>query len=77
MAHEAGVCYFDLKPANLLFKKEADRLVVKIIDFSLARVATSLKDQAARTQVRSGQSQFIQNVFGTFDYAAPEQSMPV
>jgi len=73
VAHEAGVCHFDLKPANLLFKKEADRLVVKIIDFGLARVATSLKEQAARTQVRSGQSQFIQNVFGTFDYAAPEQ----
>jgi len=31
----------ELKPANLLFKKEAD--------------------------LRSGQSQFIQNVFGTFD----------
>jgi formylglycine-generating enzyme required for sulfatase activity len=73
VAHQAGVCHFDLKPANLLFKKEADRLVVKIIDFGLARVATSLKEQAARTQVRSGQSQFIQNVFGTFDYAAPEQ----
>jgi len=73
VGHQAGVYHFDLKPANLLLKKEADSLVVKIIDFGLARMAKSLKEQAARSQVRSGQSQLIQEVFDTFDYAAPEQ----
>jgi len=73
VAHQAGVYHFDMKPANLLLKKEADSFVVKIIDFGLARVAKSLKEQAARSQVHSGQSKLIQEVFGTFDYAAPEQ----
>jgi len=73
VAHQAGVYHFNMKPTKLLLKKEADSLVVKIIDFGLARVATSLKEQAVRSQVRSGQSQLIQDVFGTFDYAAPEQ----
>ncbi|TGN99990.1 hypothetical protein PN36_25510, partial [Candidatus Thiomargarita nelsonii] len=73
LAHQAGVCHFDLKPANLLLKSENNRLVVKIIDFGLARVATSLKQEAAKTQVQSGKSLLVQNVFGTLDYAPPEQ----
>jgi len=73
LAHQAGVCHFDLKPANLLLKSVNNRLRVKIIDFGLARVATSLKQQAAKTQAHSGKSLLVQNVFGTLDYAPPEQ----
>jgi formylglycine-generating enzyme required for sulfatase activity/tetratricopeptide (TPR) repeat protein len=73
VAHDAGVFHLDLKPANLLFKPTEDGLMVKIIDFGLARVATSLKQQAALTQTRSQKTQFAQAVFGTLDYAPPEQ----
>jgi formylglycine-generating enzyme required for sulfatase activity/serine/threonine protein kinase len=73
VAHDAGVLHLDLKPANLLFKPTEAGLVVKIIDFGLARVATSLKQQAALTQVRSHKTQFALAVFGTLDYAPPEQ----
>jgi len=73
LAHQAGVYHLDLKPANLLFKSVNKRLKVKIIDFGLARVATSLKQQAAQTQGNSGKSLLVQNVFGTLDYAPPEQ----
>jgi formylglycine-generating enzyme required for sulfatase activity/serine/threonine protein kinase len=73
VAHDAGVLHLDLKPANLLFKSVEDGLVVKIIDFGLARVATSLKQQAALTQTRSHKTQFAQAVFGTLGYAPPEQ----
>jgi len=73
VAHDAGVFHLDLKPANLLFKPTEDGLMVKIIDFGLARVATSLKQQAALTQTRSHKTQFAQTVFGTLDYAPPEQ----
>ncbi len=73
VAHSAGICHLDLKPANLLFKPVEDELMVKIIDFGLARVATSLKQQAALTQTRSQKTQFAQAVFGTLDYAPPEQ----
>jgi formylglycine-generating enzyme required for sulfatase activity/tetratricopeptide (TPR) repeat protein len=73
LAHQAGVYHLDLKPANLLLKSVNNRLMVKIIDFGLARVATSLKQQAAKTKVHSGKSLLVQNVFGTLDYAPPEQ----
>jgi formylglycine-generating enzyme required for sulfatase activity len=45
---------------------------VKIIDFGLSRVATSLKHEAM-AKSRSGKSMFMQEVFGTLDYAPPEQ----
>jgi formylglycine-generating enzyme required for sulfatase activity len=74
MAHQAGVSHLDLKPANLLFQISSQgKILVKMIDFGLARVATSLKQQAALTSVRSGKSLLVQSVFGTLDYAPPEQ----
>ena len=72
-AHEQGIYHLDLKPANLLLKRDEDRLVVKIIDFGLARIAPSLRD---KTEQRSGTHQlsaFGQAIFGTWEYAPPEQ----
>jgi len=71
--HEQGIYHLDLKPANLLLKREPDRLVVKIIDFGLARIAPSLRD---KTEQRSGTrslTAFGQAIFGTWEYAPPEQ----
>ncbi|MDM8560861.1 SUMF1/EgtB/PvdO family nonheme iron enzyme [Candidatus Parabeggiatoa sp. HSG14] len=73
VAHKAGVYHLDLKPANLLLKKTDKQLTVKIIDFGLARVAVSLKKQAAETTQRSNKSLLAQSIFGTLDYAPPEQ----
>ena len=73
IAHKAGVYHLDLKPANLLLKQFEDKILLKIIDFGLAQVANSLKQQALLTQTRSGKSQFSQLIFGTLDYASPEQ----
>ena len=73
IAHKAGIYHLDLKPANLLLKPLEDKMLLKIIDFGLARVATSLKQQAMLTQTRSGKSQLSQAIFGTLDYASPEQ----
>ncbi len=72
-AHQKGIVHLDLKPANLLLKKtSADTVLVKIIDFGLARVTTSLREVAAK-QSRSGLTVFGQAVFGTIEYAPPEQ----
>jgi serine/threonine-protein kinase len=72
VAHAAGICHLDLKPANLLLRQVNGQWEVKIIDFGLSRVATSLKHEAI-AKSRSGKSMFMQEVFGTLDYAPPEQ----
>jgi serine/threonine protein kinase len=69
-AHEKGVCHLDLKPANLLLKKADGKVSVKVIDFGLARVTTALSERA---ESRSGATVFGQAMFGTLDYAPPEQ----
>ena len=71
-AHDQGVLHRDLKAANLLVRKEGDRLQVKIIDFGLA-----LRQETVDTsRVRAGSSQksvLDSSVAGTLDYAPPEQ----
>ncbi|HID98984.1 MAG TPA: hypothetical protein EYP59_01680, partial [Thiotrichaceae bacterium] len=73
VAHEKGIYHLDLKPANLLFKRTATGLRVKIIDFGLARVATSLRQEAMSRRTTAGMTQFGQAIVGTILYAAPEQ----
>jgi serine/threonine protein kinase len=76
VAHDAGIYHLDLKPANILLKtaKVSGKLevYVKIIDFGLSQVATSLREAAVR-QSQTGLTVFGLAVFGTLDYAPPEQ----
>ncbi|RKZ47987.1 MAG: hypothetical protein DRR00_20555 [Candidatus Parabeggiatoa sp. nov. 3] len=72
-AHEQNILHLDLKPANVLLKASDSGLSVKIIDFGLARIATSLRQHAALAQTHKPHTQLAQQVFGTFDYAPPEQ----
>ncbi len=73
VAHEKEIYHLDLKPANLLFKQTATGLIVKIIDFGLARVATSLRQEAMSRRTTAGMTQFGQAIMGTLLYAPPEQ----
>jgi len=71
VAHNKGIYHLDLKPANLLFKQTKTGLMVKIIDFGLARVASALRAEAVS---RRSLTQFGQAIVaGTYDYAPPEQ----
>ncbi|MCP4695399.1 MAG: SUMF1/EgtB/PvdO family nonheme iron enzyme, partial [Gammaproteobacteria bacterium] len=73
-AHEQGIVHLDLKPANILLKKVAERIEVKVIDFGLSRVANSLQEEAmTRQQTQLGLSVFGQGIMGTLEYAPPEQ----
>ena len=71
--HDNGIFHLDLKPANILLQQQ-NEIVVKIIDFGLAKVAPSLGQEMATQRSRSGLSLLAQSaVFGTMDYAPPEQ----
>jgi len=63
-AERLGLVHRDIKPANLMLVKEDDELVVKVIDFGLAKSVRA--DEEAVTMSMSG---FV----GTPHFASPEQ----
>jgi formylglycine-generating enzyme required for sulfatase activity/tetratricopeptide (TPR) repeat protein len=72
LAHEHKIYHLDLKPANLLLKRTKTGIRVKIIDFGLARVGSSLRDSVLQGGA-TGKTQFGQMIIGTLYYAPPEQ----
>ncbi|MEN6450678.1 MAG: serine/threonine-protein kinase [Thermoguttaceae bacterium] len=63
-AHQAGLIHRDIKPANLLVDRKN---VIKLLDLGLARFTD--EDKASLTVA------YDENVLGTADYLAPEQSL--
>jgi serine/threonine protein kinase len=73
LAHDNGIYHLDLKPANLLLKRTESGIDLKIIDFGLSQVATSLSE-LGKQKSQTGLSVFGQAVLGgTLDYSPPEQ----
>ena len=69
-AHQQNILHRDLKPDNVLVRKEGDLWKVKIIDFGLAlRKETIQTSVAARS---AGNTILSDSVAGTVKYAPPE-----
>ena len=70
-AHEHGILHRDIKPDNILVRKDGSTWKVKIIDFGLAlRKQTIETSMAARS---AGDTILSSSVAGTVKYAPPEQ----
>lgn len=63
--HENGIVHRDLKPANIMVGNEGGNLIVKLLDFGLAKFVEETTTQDSFT--KTGQ------IIGTFSYMAPEQ----
>jgi serine/threonine protein kinase len=72
-AHGAKILHRDVKPANLLVRKEATGWKVKIIDFGLAMPQKVAETSQKASTAKQKQTMIGSSVAGTLDYAAPEQ----
>jgi serine/threonine protein kinase len=71
-AHAKGILHRDVKPANILIRKDETRWRVKLIDFGLAMKQETLHN-TIQSPAGSDKTIVGASIAGTIDYAAPEQ----
>lgn len=69
-AHEKHIVHRDLKPGNIMLTTTADgRLLVKLLDFGIAKFSSALADTNAYRLTQNGQ------MLGSILYMSPEQCL--
>ncbi|TKC90024.1 serine/threonine protein kinase [Polyangium fumosum] len=63
-AHELGIIHRDIKPSNVFLARQGEDVVVKILDFGVARITHDSSGQTTRTGV----------LLGSPSYMSPEQA---
>ena len=71
-AHSRGILHRDVKPGNVMGRKDGGRWEVKLIDFGLALRRQALQSTPSNVQAMEP-TQRGKSIAGTLDYAAPEQ----
>lgn len=68
-AHERGVMHRDIKPANLFLAREGDGLIVKLVDFGIAKIwIEELRTRDSTSVTHTG------SLVGSPAYMSPEQA---
>jgi serine/threonine protein kinase/class 3 adenylate cyclase len=67
-AHATGIIHRDLKPANIFLARSEAEEVVKILDFGVAAILSSLRGETSVDATRGG------TLLGTPHYMSPEQA---
>jgi DNA-binding beta-propeller fold protein YncE len=71
-AHARNILHRDVKPSNILVRRDGEQWQVRLIDLGLACTVQQIQATMQQAQIR-GKTTIGRTILGTWDYSAPEQ----